>query len=238
VIVKGGTIRAAHHGIAFGEHCAACRLDLQGTAVTSGGDDNHAVFVLASDTALGSKTQVASATFNGDIFVDDSSATLSVTGTSIVEAFANNGIYFNGAQLDVRDSTITVTSPYYGVQLQGGVMGLSGVTIDGGTYGVYHSAGTATLRGTTIKNFAYVGYYLSTGDLDLGTKDETGGNIFSGPDNGYGLYVARLGPARPVTSSNTSFNGETPVAGDVTGAIDLKGHFFINVGEVVSFSMR
>ncbi|MEA2695956.1 MAG: hypothetical protein QOI66_227 [Myxococcales bacterium] len=238
VTVNGGTIKAAHHGIAFGEHCAACRLDLQGTAVTSGGDDNHAVFVLASDTALGTRTEVASAIFNGDIFVDDSSATLSVTGTSVVEAFANNGIYFNGAQLAVKDSTITVTSPYYGVQLQGGVMTLSGVTIDGGTYGIYHSAGTATLRGTTIKNFAYVGYYLSTGDLDLGTKDETGGNTFSGPDNGYGLYVARLGPAKPVTCSNTSFNGELPLPGDVTGAVDLKGRFFINVGEVVSFSMR
>ncbi|HEY2899204.1 MAG TPA: DUF1565 domain-containing protein [Polyangia bacterium] len=236
--LESGVIQVGGNGVALGPQCTGCVVNVDQTAITSGGADNHALRIAAQGTPLGTKTTVAAATFNGDIYVDDATGTASVTGTSITEAFDNNGVFFNGTLLTMKDSQITVSTLYYGVQLQAGMMSLSGVTIDGGTYGIYHSAGTAALRNTTIKNFSFVGYYLSMGDLDLGTQDDTGGNAFVAPDSGYGLYVARLGQAKPVTCSNTSFNGETPPAGDVTGAVDDKGHYFINVGEVVSFSVR
>jgi len=131
-----------------------------------------------------------------------------------------------------------VSSSSYGVQLEIGSLILSGVTIEGGTYGVYHNNGVAKLRNSTVENFSYVGYYLASGDLDLGTSEEAGDNSFTGPDSGFCLYVARLGGAHPVTCSNTSFNGETPAAGQVKGAYEEKGRFFVNVDEVISFSVR
>ena len=39
-------------------------------------------------------------------------------------------------------------------------------------------------------------------------------------------------------SASTSISFETPPAGQMTGAVDDKGHYFINVGEVVSFFVR
>jgi hypothetical protein len=238
VSLQSGAIQVGGDGVTLGPQCTGCLVNVDQTVITSGGADNHALRIVAQGTPLGTKTTVTAATLNGDIYVDDATGTASVTGTRITEAFDNNGVFFNGTLLTMKDSQIAVSTLYYGVQLQDGMMSLSGVTIDGGTYGIYHSAGTAALRNTTIKNFSFVGYYLSMGDLDLGTKDDTGGNAFVAPDSGYGLYVARLGEAKPVTCSNTSFNGETPAAGDVTGAVDDKGHYFINVGEVVSFSVR
>ncbi|HVR60475.1 MAG TPA: DUF1565 domain-containing protein [Polyangia bacterium] len=234
--ITGGELQAAGSAIVLGPSCAACGLRVDGTAIATAGDDSHAIDLPTG--TRGARVTVAGAVLNGDIYVDDLGSTVSVTDTSIRANSGNNGIFFNGGTLAVSKCQIAAHVPFYGVQLQDGAMALSNLTIDGGTYGIYHSAGTAKLRATTIQNFSFVGYYLSTGDLDLGTGDDAGGNVFVAPDQGYGLYVARLGVAKPVTSSNSSFNGQTPPAGELTGAVDLKGHFFINVGEVVSFFVR
>lgn len=234
--VSAAAVKAGRDAVVLADGCVECTLDIADAELAGGAEQSHAIAIGSSDGAsLGTRTSVRDSILDGDIFVDDRTAALSVTRSRVAERFANDGVYFDGATLDVTDTSIDVEAEHYGVHLMNGAMSLSGVTITGGTYGVFQTAGSGRLQGTKILDYEYVGYYLETGLLDLGTASQPGNNELSGTPLGYCLFVARLEPASPVTSSATSYNGAVPAPGDLIGEVNDKGRFFINTGQVVSF---
>jgi hypothetical protein len=109
---------------------------------------------------------------------------------------ANPGIYFTGIQA---------------------TMSLTGVTVTGGGYGIQQggAGSSAKLRGTTITGTSYDAYYLSAGDLDLGTATESGDNVIGAPTSTsyWCLQIYRpqgASAGNPVTCSGTTLNGQAP----------------------------
>jgi len=240
VAVTGGTISAAQDAFLLGDHCASCTLDVTNASFTGGLMEGHALEISAK--ASRSRVVLQKAEVHGDTSVLDATATLSVTGSVFTEngSEAESMINFAGQAIDVTDSSITLSSDNFGINLAGGALTLSGVTIQGGNYGIYQLSGNTKARGTKIKDYVFMGFYLAQGTLDLGTATEPGNDAFSTSTTGalvFGLYVD--GVTRPVTSSNTTFNGVEPPAGtqaaDVTDPISVPGEYFINDGTTMSF---
>jgi len=97
--------------------------------------------------------------------------------------------------------------------------------VSGGSYGIYqHGAGsTAKVRGTTITGTNSDAYYLTAGDLDLGTETESGDNVIEAPTNSsyYCLKIYRTSGANaggPVTCSGTTLNGQAPAPDTIDAA--------------------
>ena len=73
-----------------------------------------------------------------------------------------------------------------------------------------------TMRGSTLKNAYYDGYYITGGDLDMGTMTADGNNAVLAPSyaSGYALYIARPSGAasgNPITSSATAIGNASNV---------------------------
>ena len=240
VTLKGGALSSGYDAILLGDHCTSCTLTVTGTSLDGASMGGHTVEISAM--ATGSQAVLQMVDVRGDISVIADASTLSVSGSAIKEigSEARGTINFGGGALDVTDSTITLNADNFGVNFQGQTLTLSGVTIEGGHYGVYQLSGTAKVRGTKIQDYGYMGYYLAQGDLDIGTATEPGNDAFASAATGpfvFGLYVD--GVTRPVTSSNTTFNGVEPPAGTQAApdadTLAVPGEYFINFGKSISF---
>jgi hypothetical protein len=255
-VLRGPAMDSSDHGeralIATGETVV---LDLSldsfetGVAVQGAGaslvmsdcevSGGHAVAV--ADTAAGSKTTLDHDTVQGDVLVSDASGDLTVTSSTFTTAPTDQkpSINFNGQRLVVQDTTITVDANVFGINFGGRSLELANVTITGGKYGVYQLSGNARVRQTQIRDYAFIGYYLAEGDLDLGTASEPGGNAFASAATGpavFGLYVDDI--IDPVTCSDTTFNGVEPPAGTRAAGVDPiaePGAYFINYGKTMAF---
>jgi hypothetical protein len=239
--ITGGSLGSAQDAILLGDQCTSCVLDVMGTALSGSSMGGHTVEVSAM--AMGAQVMLQQVNVQGDISVTAPGATLSVSGATIKEigSESRGTVNFSGGALDVTNSTITLNADNFGVNFAGDTLTLTGDTIVGGKYGVYQLAGNVTVRGTKIQDYGFMGYYLAQGDLDLGTATAAGNNAFSTSTMGdlvFGLYVD--GITRPVTSSDTTFNGVEPPAGTVAAApdqmIDVPGEYFINFGKSIIFS--
>jgi len=98
------------------------------------------------------------------------------------------------------------------------MVSLTKVMISGGARGIYQagSGSSAKLRGTSVQNTGYDAYYLTQGNLDLGTAADTGGNSLLTPINAgyYCLNISRSsGTATPITASGTAFGAVGAVPG-------------------------
>jgi hypothetical protein len=240
VTVKGGSLSSEQGTILLGDNCTSCSLDVSGASLDGAIMRGHTIEI--STMAAASQVMLQQVNIRGDISVMAASATLSVSGSMLKEngPDAQSMIDFEGQALDVTDSTITLNADNFGINFAGKTLTLSGVTIESGKYGVYQLSGNAKLRGTKIRDYGFMGYYLAQGDLDLGTATEAGDNAFSTSTTGdlvFGLYVD--GVTRPVTSSNTTFNGVEPPAGTQAAApdqmLDVPGEYFINFGKAITF---
>jgi hypothetical protein len=241
VTVKGGALGAQQDAILLGDSCTSCALHVTGTSL-SGALTMEGHTVEISGMAAGSRAVLEQVDVRGDISVSAATATLSVSGSTLKEngSDSRSTIDFEGQALDVTDSTFTLNGDNFGINFGGGTLTVSGATISGGRYGIYQLSGTAKVRGTKILDYGYMGYYLAQGDLDLGTATEPGDNALASGAAGdlvFGLYVD--GVTRPVTSSNTTFNGVEPPAGMQAAAadatIEVPGEYFINFGKAISF---
>ncbi len=240
VSVTGGALSATQDAILLSDNCASCTLDVTNASLTGGLMQGHAVEITAK--ATGSQVVFQTVQVRGDTSVLDATATLSVSASVFNEngTEAESMINFAGRAIDVTNSSITLRTDNFGINLGGGTLTLSGVTIQGGNYGIYQLSGNTKARGTKISDYVFMGFYLAQGTLDLGTATEPGNNAFSTGTTGalvFGLYVD--GVTQPVTSSNTTFNGVEPPAGtlaaDATDPIDVPGEYFINDGTTMSF---
>ncbi|HTA19742.1 MAG TPA: hypothetical protein VK989_10645, partial [Polyangia bacterium] len=240
VTVKGGSINAAQDAFLLGDSCASCALTVTGASFSGGLMNGHAVEITAK--ATGSRVVFQNDDVRGDTSVLDATATLSVSGSTFKEngTEAESMINFAGQAIDVTDSSITLMTDNFGINLGGGTLTTSGLTIQGGNYGIYQLSGNTKLRGTKISGYVFMGLYLAQGSLDLGTAMDPGGDAFATGTTGplvFGLYVD--GVTKPVTSSNTTFNGVEPPAGTLaapaTDPISVPGEYFINDGTTMSF---
>jgi hypothetical protein len=160
--------------------------------------------------------------------IDTAATTTSITGTMIMMTVVNSG---NG---------IYITS---GV---GSTLSLKDVTISGGGRGVYQNGNgsAAKLRGTTIQNTGYDAYYLTQGNLDLGTVADTGGNSLLTPNNNgyYCLNISRsTGTATAITSTGTAIGAVGGVPGmqtiDATaGTVSNPPKWYVYTGNQLIFN--
>jgi hypothetical protein len=241
VTIMGGALSAQGDAILLGDQCTSCMLDVT-SASLSGAVTMEGHTVEISATATGSQATLKGIDLRGDVSVNADTAAVSVSGSTLEEngTDSRSTINFNGGALDVTDSTITLNGDNFGINFGGKTLTVSGCTIKGGRYGIYQLSGSTKLRGTKILDYGFMGYYLAQGDLDLGTATEPGDNTLSSAATGplvFGLYVD--GITRPVTSSNTTFNGVEPPAGMQAAAADqtiaVPGEYFINFGKAISF---
>jgi hypothetical protein len=237
VTVTGGALNAQQDAILLGDSCA---LDVTNASLSGGLMAGHAIEISAM--ATGSRAVLQQVDVSGDTSVLAATATLSVSASVFKENGSNaeSMINFAGQAIDVTDSSLTLSTDNFGINLGSGTLTLSGVTIQGGNYGVYQLSGGTKARGTQIRDYVFMGFYLAQGTLDLGTATEPGNDAFSTSTTGalvFGLYVD--GVTQPVTSSNTTFNGVEPPAGTqaapAANPIDVPGEYFINDGTTMSF---
>ena len=213
VTLEGVVVRAWSGGVVL-SGCDDCQLDIDATTLSVIRDDALALNVPQSNHR--SRVSLRGAHLNGGVFVADAAATVSIDATTIDDQSATNaGVDFAGATLDIANSAIRIRSAPYGISLHAGAMSLSAVGVEGGDYCVYQIAGKTKARETEIKGYGSIGYYVASGDLDLGTQDEAGANVFFGPMASSGLFGIYDDSDSPVTCSNTSFDGVVPPPGAV-----------------------
>ena len=191
------------------------------------------------DTSQRSKLSLKSGTVTGGVFVAGSDAVVSITNTTIDGNSSNAAVNFSGATLDISGARIRSAAAPYGISLHSGALSLEGTSVKGGNYALYQLAGSSKLRATQLFDYASIGLYFASGNLDLGTQTDAGNNSITGlagSTEAFGIYVD-TGTAR-VTSSNTSFDGVFPPAGVVQAGmqeIAEPGEYFITPGQSMEF---
>ena len=212
VELEAGSVDATGVCVELGGACDGCRLDIVATSLTTAGDIAPAIRVL--ETSHRSQLSLENVQLAGGAFIADPEAALTIDSSTVLGSGANAGVNFAGATLDVTNSTVRAGSSPYGISLRSGALSLTDVSVEGNNYSVYQTAGKSRLRRATLRGYTSVGLYFASGELDLGTATEAGGNAFLGSGaDAFGIYV-NTGTA-PVTCSNTSFNGVFPPAGTV-----------------------
>jgi hypothetical protein len=159
--------------------------------------------------------------------IDTAANTTAVTGTTIMMTVPNSG---NGVYITSAIGSMTT---------------LTTVMISGGGRGVYQngSGSAAKLRGTTIQNTGYDAYYLTQGNLDLGTAADSGNNSLLTPINNgyYCLNIYRsAGTATPITVSGTAIGAAGAVPGmqtiDATAAaVSNPYKWYVYTGNMIKF---
>jgi len=192
-----------------------------------------------NDTSQRSQISLKRASVTGGVFIAGTDAAVSIDDASIDGNGTNAGVNFSGATLEITGSIVRCAAAPYGIGLHAGLLSLEGTTVEGGNYGLYQLGGSSKLRATRLLDYASIGLYFASGDLDLGTQTEAGNNTIaglSGSTEAFGIYVD-TGTA-PVTSSNTSFDGVVPPPGIVqAGAQEIAepGEYFITPGQSMQF---
>jgi len=154
-----------------------------------------------------------------------------------------------GASVTLKNSTITPAdagtlgspSGAYGIIFSVGTLTLSKTTISGFTTAqISEGSGTVVLRDSTITvtSGGQYGVYLDSGKLDLGTATTPGNDVFVAPKTAstFGLYDNRSGALIPITSNNTTFNGDLPASGTtVTGPASVNGEYHVQSGQIAFY---
>jgi len=154
-----------------------------------------------------------------------------------------------GAALTLTNSTIAPPDPgtpgspqdSVGITFSVGTLTLSKTAISGFTSTqISEASGTVVLRDSTITvtSGGQYGVYVSSGKLDLGTATTAGNDVFVAPKtaSSFGLYDNRSGALIPITSNNTTFNGDLPASGTtVTGPASVNGAYHIQGSAQIAF---
>ena len=217
VNITDATLQGGSYVVEFSYNCSACKLNVSGGTIKQLADYG-AIYMSVSSNAVGSTAVLDKATIIGNITDSDAKGTMTITGSTITQKYGN-GIDFSGLALSMANTSITMSAANPGIYFSGAqsTMSLSNVTVTGGGYGIQQSGtgSSAKLRGTTITGTAYDAYYLTAGDLDLGTATESGDNVLGAPSSTsyWCLDVYRSQGAssgNPVTCSGTTLNGQAP----------------------------
>ena len=232
VNVTDATLQGGTYVIYFAYNCSGSKLNLSGATVKELANYS-AIYLALSSNTTGITATIDKSTIVGDIYVSDTKANLTITGSTLTQKYSNE-IDFYGLALNISNSPITMTAANTAIYFAGaqGTMTLTNVSITGGGYGIQQlgTGSSAKVRGTTIQGTSYDAYYLTAGDLDLGTGAESGDNTVAAPASTsyYCLNVYRpqgASSGNPVTCSGTTLNGLAPTPGTIdasAGTITLQ----------------
>ena len=234
--LEAGSIDATGACVELGGSCDGCKLDIDGTTLSTVSDVAPAIRVL--DASHRSELSLMNAQLSGGAFIADPEAVLTIDSSTVEGSVANAGVNFAGAKFDLTNSTVRAGSSPYGISLRSGALSLTDAIVEGNNYSVYQTAGKSTLRRTKLRGYSSVGLYFASGELDLGTETEAGDNAFSGSgSDAFGIYVNT--GTTPITCSNSSFNGVFPPAGTVqaSGSDSLvePGQYVLTPGQMIRF---
>ena len=246
VNLTDATLQGGSYVVYFAYNCSGGKLNVSGATLKQLATSS-ALYMAVSSNPVGTTATLDKATIIGNIADSDAKGTLTITNSTITQKYGN-GIDFAGLALTVANTPITMTAANAGIYLSGtqSTMSLTGVTLTGGGYGIQHSGtgSSAKLRGTTISGTAYDAYYLTAGDLDLGTATESGDNVIGAPSSTsyWCLDVSRpqgASAGNPVTCSGTTLNGLAPTPGTIdasAGAISLQPQrYYLSTGNKLVF---
>jgi hypothetical protein len=205
-----------------------------------------------TNNVIGNTISFKNTAITGTLDMSDKTATLTIMGGSLTEKSGHVLGLAQGASFNLTGTTITMNDTSNAIDLSApnGALTLTSVTINGGGAGVAQSGAgsTAKLRSTEILSSQYYAYYLTGGNLDLGTAADAGMNGLGLPINTsyYALYVVNS-TGSSVTSSSTTFgdqlnaqnhiiSGVTPSAGVITGlAMRAPQIYYVSAGSTITF---
>jgi hypothetical protein len=247
VNITDATLQGGNQVVNFSYNCSACKLNVSGGTIKQL-SNSSAIYMGVSSNAVGSAVVLDKATIVGNISDSDAKGSMTITGSTITQKYGN-AIDFSALALTMTNTTLTMNAASdYGIYFSGtqATMSLTGVTISAGGYGIRQlgTGSSAKLRGTTITGTAYDAYYLTAGDLDLGTATESGDNVLGPPSNTsyWCLDISRpqgASAGNPVTCSGTTLNGQAPSPGTIdasSGSINLAPQrYYVSTGNKLVF---
>jgi hypothetical protein len=247
VNVTDATLQGGNYVVYFPYNCSGSKLNVTGGTIKQLAS-SAAIYMAVSSNAVGTAVVLDKATIIGNITDSDPKGTMTITGSTITQKYAD-GIDFAGLALTMANTSVTMTSTGdAAITLSGtqATMSLTSVTTTGGGYGIRQSGtgSSARLRGTTITGTTYDAYYLTAGDLDLGTAAESGDNAISAPSTTsyWCLDISRpqgASAGNPVTCSGTTLNGLAPSPGTIdasAGTISLQPQrYYLSTGNKLVF---
>jgi hypothetical protein len=222
VNLTDATLQGGSYVVQFAYNCSGGKLNISGGTIKQLATYS-AIYLAVSSNTAGTTAVIDKATIIGNITDSDAKGSLTITGSTITQK-SGNGIDFSGLALTMTNTPVNMTATNSGIYLSGtqATMALTGVTVTGGGYGIQQTGtgSSAKLRGTTITGTAYDAYYLTAGNLDLGTETESGDNVIGAPigTSYYCLQIYRSQGAssgNPVTCSGTTLNGQAPTPGTI-----------------------
>jgi hypothetical protein len=247
--ITDATVQGGSNVIQYSYNVSGAKVNLMGATIKQLSTSYSAFVMQPSSHTVGTTVTATNTTFIGNITDNDLKGSLTITGGTITQK-NGNGMDFDGGTLTMTGTTLTMTAASTALQFNGmgSMISLKNVTVDGGGYGIQQSgAGSAAkLRGTKIKNTTYHTYYLTAGDLDLGTDTDAGGNTILAPSNAsyYALTIYRgqgAAAGNPVTCSGSSIGveGNVPAAQtvDASGGVVTKATqlWYVNTGNNLIF---
>ena len=246
VNVTDATLQGGNYVVYFAYNCSASKLNVSGGTIKELADYD-AIYMGISSNAVGSTAVIDKATIIGNITDSDAKGSMTISNSTITQKYGD-GIDFSALALTMTNTTVTMSSNSVGINLSGtqSTMSLANVTVTGGSYGIQQggTGSSAKLRGTTITGTAYDAYYLTAGDLDLGTATESGDNVIDAPlgTSYWCLYIYRsLGASsgNPVTCSGTTLNGQAPSPATIdasAGAVSVQPQrYYLSTGNKLIF---
>ncbi len=247
VNITDATLQGGSQVVYFAYNCSACKLNVSGGTIKQL-SNSSAIYMGVSSNAVGSAVVLDKATIVGNISDSDAKGSMTITGSTITQKYGN-GIDFSALALTMANTTLTMNAATdNGIYFSGtqASMSLTGVTISAGGYGIRQlgTGSSAKLRGTTITGTAYDAYYLTAGDLDLGTATESGDNTIGAPTSTsyWCLDISRpqgASAGNPVTCSGTTLNGQAPSPGTIdasSGTINLgPQRYYVSTGNKLVF---
>ena len=179
---------------------------------------SHGPNAVASVRKLSAHVQ--GATFQGPLNMMGPGSMALVEGSHFQISSPTNdmgGIYFFGANLDIRDCDFQVV----------------------GLFQSNDSAGAVTVRGSTFQNYTAPPIVLQTGVLDLGNKADPGRNQFKPGEYlrepPVALHVVAENGTASVSCSGTSIAGYLPPPESVTGPAQKQGLYEIESTVSINF---
>jgi len=217
VNITDATLQGGSYVVEFDYDCSAAKLNVSGATIKQL-SNYDAIYLGISSNATGSTVTIDKSNITGKITDSDPKGSMTITGSAITQKYGE-GIEFSALALTMENTSVTMSAADSGIYFSGtqGTMSLTGVTVTGGGYGIQQTGtgSSAKLRGTTITGTAYDAYYLTAGDLDLGTATQSGDNIIGAPTSTsywcLDIYRSQGASAgNPVTCSGTTLNGQAP----------------------------
>ena len=246
VNITDATLQGGSYVVYFAYNCSASKLNVSGATIKQL-SSYDAIYMGISSNATGTTATLDKATIIGRITDTDPKGSMTITGSTITQKYGD-GIDFSAIALTMVNTSITMSAANPAIYFAGtqGTMSLKGVTITGGGYGIQQTGtgSSAKLRGTTITGTNYDAYYLTAGDLDLGTASESGDNVIGAPTSTsyWCLDVSRSQGAsagNPVTCSGTTLNGLAPSPGTIdasSGVVSLQPQrYYLATGNKLVF---